>query len=393
MIKYIWIDALTIIQDDPDDLLKELARMPDIYRYANVTISASSAKNVHEGFLQDRGYYYRNTPPFNLKYRSKKNQIGTLTITEGRTFNLVSPIDTRAWTYQERMLSTRLLDFATGRVIWICKKIKKDEFEEGIGLELEGAYRIKNWRKAVNAFCKRQLTYPDDKLKAISAIAESLRSATWGKYLAGIWEMCLFEELCWMVVRPSAYSSVMDFPQATTYPRPREYRAPSWSWAAVDVGDDADLYLSHIYHQAPSAEILAATVSQDPPNTTFGMFWDGKLVINGRLRAFTWPYNQPKFHLNRYEFLSYPDAKEADWSDEGDASVEAVAFILAKGKEERNLNGYPDAEGFNFWKCGFILVQAPEGTYRRVGFFHCQYEESEERDTFYGFHTDTVTIL
>ncbi|KAH0429287.1 het domain containing protein [Colletotrichum camelliae] len=52
--KFLWIDALCIIQDDYEDKVKELRRMGDIYRNATFTIVASAAKDVKEGFLGKR---------------------------------------------------------------------------------------------------------------------------------------------------------------------------------------------------------------------------------------------------------------------------------------------------------------------------------------------------
>ena len=48
--RYIWIDALCIVQDDPKDKARQMGR---IYKDANLTIMAASAKSVYEGFLDD----------------------------------------------------------------------------------------------------------------------------------------------------------------------------------------------------------------------------------------------------------------------------------------------------------------------------------------------------
>lgn len=52
--RFIWIDALCIIQDSEQDKEKELSSMNRIYRDSLLTIVASSASNVDEGFLADR---------------------------------------------------------------------------------------------------------------------------------------------------------------------------------------------------------------------------------------------------------------------------------------------------------------------------------------------------
>src|SRR3954452_14892826 len=51
-VRYIWIDALCIIQDDPEDWQLESAKMCDIYRNAYYTIAASAAaSNDHGCFI------------------------------------------------------------------------------------------------------------------------------------------------------------------------------------------------------------------------------------------------------------------------------------------------------------------------------------------------------
>ncbi|KAJ0356234.1 hypothetical protein COL154_010997 [Colletotrichum chrysophilum] len=59
--KFLWIDALCIIQDEYDDKVKELRRMGDIYQNATFTIVASAAKDVKEGFLGKRAPTYETT--------------------------------------------------------------------------------------------------------------------------------------------------------------------------------------------------------------------------------------------------------------------------------------------------------------------------------------------
>ncbi len=53
--KYLWIDALCIIQDSMDDEVIELASMCRTYQEASVTIIVASASSANEGFLEDRG--------------------------------------------------------------------------------------------------------------------------------------------------------------------------------------------------------------------------------------------------------------------------------------------------------------------------------------------------
>ncbi|KAM7186269.1 Heterokaryon incompatibility protein (HET) domain containing protein [Naviculisporaceae sp. PSN 640] len=52
-IRYLWVDALCIVQDDEQDWTKEAARMGDIYMNALCTIAAHAADHADCGFLKE----------------------------------------------------------------------------------------------------------------------------------------------------------------------------------------------------------------------------------------------------------------------------------------------------------------------------------------------------
>jgi len=52
-LRYLWVDALCIIQDDAVDKVSQLKYMGSNYKNATLTIAAASADTVHDGFLSD----------------------------------------------------------------------------------------------------------------------------------------------------------------------------------------------------------------------------------------------------------------------------------------------------------------------------------------------------
>ena len=50
-IRYLWVDALCIIQDSPKDKMREIEEMEDIYNRATLTIAAANADSCSRGFL------------------------------------------------------------------------------------------------------------------------------------------------------------------------------------------------------------------------------------------------------------------------------------------------------------------------------------------------------
>ncbi|KAL8376188.1 hypothetical protein RB595_007342 [Gaeumannomyces hyphopodioides] len=51
-VRYLWVDALCIVQDDDDDRTAEIANMGAIYAAAHFTIAASAAGGCADGFLK-----------------------------------------------------------------------------------------------------------------------------------------------------------------------------------------------------------------------------------------------------------------------------------------------------------------------------------------------------
>ena len=109
-LRFLWIDSLCIIQDDPEDVANEISKMPDIYKHAYVTISASVASGCRDGFLQDRPWQQ----PVAIPCRCEGGMMGTAFFTDQSTDgSLYDPVHFRAWTLQERILSPRFLDYSS----------------------------------------------------------------------------------------------------------------------------------------------------------------------------------------------------------------------------------------------------------------------------------------
>ncbi len=56
-IRYLWIDALCIVQDDEDDWVREAALMANVYGSAVLNIAAHTACDAQHGFLPSKGLF------------------------------------------------------------------------------------------------------------------------------------------------------------------------------------------------------------------------------------------------------------------------------------------------------------------------------------------------
>jgi hypothetical protein len=114
-IRYLWIDALCIIQDSPEDWRKEVATMSQVYRNSLVTIGALGATNSEEGLFSQRDPLVRH-PCWMLKKAEGTN----LYFSPMQPFGFDdAPLHDRGWVMQERILSPRTLNFGS-YIIWEC---------------------------------------------------------------------------------------------------------------------------------------------------------------------------------------------------------------------------------------------------------------------------------
>ena len=99
--KYLWVDRLCIVQDDPVDKLSQIEAMSDIYSTARLVLVAACGENM------DSGIYGISRPRHEIQ---KCEDVSGLHITNAVKESLDNPLavwETRGWTYQEAVLATR----------------------------------------------------------------------------------------------------------------------------------------------------------------------------------------------------------------------------------------------------------------------------------------------
>ncbi|KAK0649807.1 heterokaryon incompatibility protein-domain-containing protein [Cercophora newfieldiana] len=132
-LRFLWIDSICIIQDSPDDWQRQSALMADIYGGAYITLCATTSAGDEEGL------HLSPIPPFaphELKAEGPDNKEYDVYVEthpkqghvdwERRNVehNLQhSSLMTRGWTFQERLLSPRLVHFGRGEVMWECSEL------------------------------------------------------------------------------------------------------------------------------------------------------------------------------------------------------------------------------------------------------------------------------
>lgn len=187
-----------------------------------------------------------------------------------------SPLNNRAWVFQERLLSARNLHFCRREVFWECcqtthcetlpdanlpsenfsgdatgiqypgglKSFDLSPFYKNMliraadpaqgdtRLELDPRYPYAVWIHIVLTYTRTKLTFQSDKLIALAGIASHMKARLKDTYIAGLWTRYLPRLLMW---RPRWEGSLEDLAHRDAQGTlPKSYRAPSFSWASVD---------------------------------------------------------------------------------------------------------------------------------------------------------------
>jgi hypothetical protein len=137
--RYIWIDSLCIVQDDPEDWEVQSALMSEIYQNAILTLAATSSNGDNEGCCARNS---QRTPALEvtlpddvgacrIAVRKPLNHFDTQT-----TESLIDhfPLLTRGWAFQERLLSPRVLHICESELVWECREASACECG-GLGQE------------------------------------------------------------------------------------------------------------------------------------------------------------------------------------------------------------------------------------------------------------------
>ncbi|KAL2064383.1 hypothetical protein VTL71DRAFT_4877 [Oculimacula yallundae] len=257
--RYLWIDSLCIIQDSPEDMAGQISRMDTIYRRAFLCIVAAAGTDANAGLPGVTTDLPRTIAP-----EAFINNFDLVAIPEDGEFELNnSKWNSRAWTFQERVLSTRLLRFTSNSLTFECQSAcwredftltgpdadrfrlvdqerKEQETRQNFHhiisadiLQFENMMPRSEWHNdfqsiwsgayspLVRDYTKRKLTFEGDMLNAFQGIEGALRRSL-GEFHWGLPLYLLAQSLGWI---------------ATTDDVKRHDGFPSFSWTGWVFGD------------------------------------------------------------------------------------------------------------------------------------------------------------
>jgi hypothetical protein len=409
-IRYLWIDALCIVQDSTDDWKRESSKMFSYYGDCYVCLAATSAAD-HDGRCSVRNLTLKQEgdgpdgQPYCVYIRPEVPHIMHSKAFPHATY---FPLLTRAWVYQERRLSPRVLHITDMELFFECNTTTDCE----CGNHLSKNYNVEDWTKAeeafyamhkdisaledgpikaehewhsfVHAYSPLSLTRLSDRLSALSGLAQysihrrEAQSPASDRYLAGCWESSLIMDMAWAVGPPlwrfkrhkggSFSVPLLFWSDSHTYAKkakPEGYVAPSWSWACIA----EQVEYAPFGYPEPLCKVEEAHVdlaTEDP----YGQVKGGWLILNAKLIPSRWRWQKAFFggyaaledigYKKRFWGLKRDKGMEwwRDWADGDtlrlDPGEELYLMPLAARKV---LGRTPSAEFNSKWNPGLTVIE------------------------------------
>ena len=369
-VRYIWIDSLCILQDSERDWLYQSAQMDQVYNNSLCNISATAAENSKEGLYCDRQDRQVWVDQINLKTDGIPGRLDTTSRQECTILDLSfweqnvdeAPVNKRGWVLQERLMAPRVLHFCHDQIAWECwekdyaesrpdrlpllqvkagsvldgsrlkgmvpridgkrlreGRLPKTKYGELIDIDTHmipeepSIYCYELWKRVVEVYSKTHLTKPTDKLIALAGIAKTMSRRIFNEkdeeYVAGMFRRHLESQLLWRV-DPAVENGRFLFHSV----RPEIYRAPSFSWAAVDTVRGIRYADATDYGDASEDDVLIKVEKvklQLKTDDRFGMVIGGYLILKGRLKDIVVVESQRKGYT-KYHWQLVKDGKILD---------------------------------------------------------------------------------
>lgn len=348
--------------------------MANIYSHSYLTIAASKSRDSTEGCYSrleanpDRKFQFVNCldEQYSITVRPKLEHPDQA---YGHEHEESFPLMDRAWAFQERWLSPRIVHFAPSELLWECSELQTCEcrqwenknscetFRDQKRAILNEHWRSEDimeylWHDIVRQYSKKALTVDGDIFPALQGLAKALHP-DW-KYHAGLWRDSFVSDLHW-------YADISRQPIAT---RPSVWRAPTWSWASIKGG----VYFEDSRNVCASVEELTAVpVGTDP----FGQISSGILQLRGRCVDLDLSLAIPAVPFLDLEYVPFWYRPDLEIYKAENLQGEKVRLLELSRSSSRTVDWYY-----------LVLVcwHADTNEYERVGLLSLDTEEDYEPD-------------
>jgi len=385
--RYIWIDSLCIIQDSAQDWATKAARMAQVYKDSFMTIASACSSDSSGGMLLPRpGLLSCNikTQAGRISLRCNVDRARPFKRDDpnsssfGRTYQRIpeyAPLIKRAWCFQEQFLSSRILYFTSSQLYWYCNslatcegtfEIQKAPYsnysrEPRLTDAVNSSDPLRLWCMVVEGVTDRLLSYDHDKLVCLSGVASEFQKLFKSEYLAGLWAHDIHTCLVWHMHHDEYAKQAKD------------YRAPSWSWAASDgqVSWGSDPRLEERWGNGDDAEILSSSVELCDPRSQFGQVKSGFLELTATCGMAKYEPFRTESGFLSWEWEIDGWGSESFWESSFDhyrrREFRAEFLVLQVSAWVDNLWDTDSKKTKEAYTAYLIAEPVSEGTYQRVG--------------------------
>ena len=227
--RYLWVDSICIVQDSRRSWQSNANSMDTVYSNAYFTICAADGENPNAGL---RGMDSKQRQ-FSQHMELYAPGLRLMASYLAKTYIQNSTWSTRAWTFQERLLSRRCVFFADSRVFFQCRSAAMREdiiAEEALGWSIEHALdpietldnldtrALQIYMRSIQLYTSRKLTKQNDVLNAFTGIG-NLISSSLGSNTSLVWGL------------PTTHFDFALLWEPRDAPKHRDLKEfPSWSW-------------------------------------------------------------------------------------------------------------------------------------------------------------------
>ena len=232
---YLWVDSLCICQDDEDQKHAQITQMDVIYSRAYLTLAATIGDCASSTSMVGRPQSFPTLQIRGIQLVPRPRRFISDLLTG-------SKYESRAWTFQERLLSPRCLLFTEHGLLFFCQNCKlrtedrpRGEWNDRVLEEKLGFFEIlrdNKWedesygnflyyRQLVSDYTNRTLSYPSDILDAFSGLAAAIGNSFNDHFVYGLPQSILDFSLLWCPAESASTRRAVD----------GKCPFPTWSWA------------------------------------------------------------------------------------------------------------------------------------------------------------------
>lgn len=132
--KYIWVDSLCVLQDNPADKQRECTKMASVFRNAAATLVLDQLDSTHVEAEGDHSLEANQHSCIDNVRTLEDGRMRAAAVLPAHDFSTPAfGWDTRAWALQERLLSHRFLHLGPEQMYWECNELKASTtFPQGL---------------------------------------------------------------------------------------------------------------------------------------------------------------------------------------------------------------------------------------------------------------------